>query len=414
MPEVVFVVPYALEASLRFVRAAQRLPGVRLGLITQDEPDRLPEDVRRGLAAHARVGDAQDASQLVQGVRSIARQFGGGGGSGGGNVDRLIAILEQLQVPLAQAREHLGIPGMSVECARNFRDKSRMKDVLRARDLPCARHRLAHDAGEALAFADESGFPLVVKPPAGAGARNTFRVDSRAELEGYLRTAPPSAAAPVLLEEFITGKEHSFDTVTLNGVHVFHSISRYDPAPLEVLRTPWIQWCVLLPRRIDGPEYEDILAAGRRALDVLGMRTGLTHMEWFRRDDGSIAISEVAARPPGAQFTTLLSYAHDLDFYSAWTRLMAFDAFDPPERRYSAGAAYLRGQGQGKIVGVRGIEQAQRELGELIVEARLPKVGAPPAATYEGDGYVVLRHPQTEVVERGLQRLVELIRVDLG
>ena len=61
----------------------------------------------------------------------------------------------------------------------------------------------------------------------------------------------------------------------------------------------------------------DIRAAGHRALAALGMGTGLSHTEWFRRADGSIAISEVGARPPGAQFTTLMSYAHDVDFYRA-------------------------------------------------------------------------------------------------
>ena len=61
----------------------------------------------------------------------------------------------------------------------------------------------------------------------------------------------------------------------------------------------------------------------------------------------SIAISEVAARPPGAQFTSLLSYAHDVDMYAAWARLEIFGTFAPPERRYAVGAAYLRGQGDG-------------------------------------------------------------------
>ena len=60
------------------------------------------------------------------------------------------------------------------------------------------------------------------------------------------------------------------------------------------------------------------------------MFTGLSHMEWFRRGDGSIAISEVGARPPGAQFTTLLSFAHDLDFYRAWAELMVHETFTPP------------------------------------------------------------------------------------
>jgi hypothetical protein len=179
------------------------------------------------------------------------------------------------------------------------------------------------------------------------------------------------------------------------------------------METPWVQWNVLLPREIDGPAYDDIRVAGDSALSALGIVTGLTHMEWFRREDGSIAISEVAARPPGAQFTSLLSYAHDHDFYRAWARLMASESFDVPERRYAVGAAYLRGQGEGRVRSVRGLEQARSELGALVVDARIPEVGQAKASSYEGEGYVILRHADTQVVEQALARAVELIRVEL-
>ena len=83
------------------------------------------------------------------------------------------------------------------------------------------------------------------------------------------------------------------------------------------------------------------------ALKALGMGTGISHMEWFRRNDGSVAISEIAARPPGAQFTTLISYAHDFDMYKAWARLLVFEEFTPPRRDYACGIVFLRGQGTG-------------------------------------------------------------------
>jgi biotin carboxylase len=348
-----------------------------------------------------------DASELAQATLAIGDEWSA-------KPERLIGVLEQLQVPLAEVRERLSIRGMDATEARNFRDKSRMKDVLRAAGLPCARHALCPSAATAQAFAREAGFPLVVKPPAGAGARNTFRVDDAEQLEGYLRSMPPSEDAPVLLEEFVTGQEYSFDTVTLHGRHLFHSISKYSPSPLEVLQTPWIQWCVMLPRRIDGPEFAPIFDAGPRALEALGIVTGVTHMEWFRRPDGRIAISEVAARPPGAQFSSLISYAHDFDLYRAWARLLVFEQFDVPERKYACGAAYLRGQGDGRVVDVEGLERAQRELGELVVEAKPPRLGQAPTGTYEGEGYVIVRHPQTEVVEDALRRLVSILRVKLG
>ncbi len=401
---VVFVAPYAMETTLRFVRATANLPDVRMAIVSQEPRTRFDG---LDIAGYARVADPLDAEQLAEAVREAAKSLGG-------RVDRLLGVLEQLQVPLAEVRERFGIRGMGVEEAHNFRDKAIMKDRLRAAGLPCARHALATTAAEALAFAEEC-LPLVAKPPAGAGARNTLRVDTLAQLKGYLRTQPPSAAQPLLLEEFVQGKEHSFDSVSLNGRHVFHSVSVYTPTPLEVMESPWLQWTVLLPRHVTGDQYGDVYRAGGKALDALGMVTGLTHMEWFRRPDGSLAISEVAARPPGAQFTTLLSYAHDLNFYRAWARLMVLEEFEPPERDYACGAVYLRGQGKpsGKVARVVGFDALREELGDLIVDAKIPRPGSPAAKDYEGEGYVILRHRDTERVEEGLARVLRGIRIEL-
>jgi hypothetical protein len=209
-------------------------------------------------------------------------------------------------------------------------------------------------------------------------------------------------------------EEHSFDCVLIDGRPVFHSISRYFPTPLEVLENPWIQWCVMLPRDISGQRYDAIRDAGLAAVRTLGLVTGLAHLEWFRREDGSIAISEAGARPPGAQFVRLISYAHDFDLYQAWARLMIHGRFEPPERRYAVGAAYLRAQGSGRIKAIHGLEEAQREVGPLVVEAVIPEAGATPTGTYEGEGYVIVRHPETEVVQHALSRIVSLIRVELG
>ena len=106
--------------------------------------------------------------------------------------------------------------------------------------------------------------------------------------------------------------------MTVGGETVFSSISDYFPTPLDVLRQPWIQWTVVLPREQNDPRYERIWEVGPAALRALGVRDAATHMEWFHRPDGSIAVSEVAARPPGAQISSMLGYVHDVDFYRVW------------------------------------------------------------------------------------------------
>jgi D-alanine-D-alanine ligase-like ATP-grasp enzyme len=406
MITIIFVAPYFLEATLRFVDAVARLDDVRLGLVSTDPEQRLPPDLRGRIAAHWRIDDCLAADQVVAAVVGLADRIG--------RPARLIGTLEELQVPLAIARERLGIPGLSTEAAANFRDKARMKTVLAAHGLPCARHRLAAHADDARAFAAAVGFPLVVKPPAGAGARNTFRVEDARQLEATLAAAPPSADRPALLEEFMTGEEHAFDAVMVDGVPRWWSVSRYSPGPLTVIENAWIQWAVLLPRSIDGPEYRAIHDAGFAALKALGMTTGLAHMEWFRRPDGSVAISEVGARPPGAQFTSLLSYAHDTDFYRVWARLAALEQFDAPERRYAVGCAYLRAQGGGRVRAVHGLPEVARDVQHLVVEARLPKAGQATTGTYEGEGFVILRHADTAVVEKALARVITGLKVEIA
>lgn len=405
MPNVAFVAPFFLPTTLRFVRAAAGLPGVELGLVSQDPVEKLPEELRSRLAAHVRVPDALDPARIREGVEAVSRELG--------PVTRLLGALEELQVPLGEVRDALEIPGMGAETARNFRDKSRMKDVLRSAGLPCARHAVARTPSEAVAAAGDLGFPLIVKPPAGSGARRTFRIDGPADLADLFATHPPSAERPSLLEEFVIGEEHSFDAVSIAGRIVWHSISHYLPSPLEVLREPWIQWCVLIPRETDAPGYGGIRAVAGDVLRRLGMDTGLSHMEWFRRADGSVAVSEVGARPPGAQFTTLISWAHDFDLYEAWARLMVYGTFEPRPRPYAAGAAYLRGQGRGRVRGVSGLEAILEDLGPLCVESRLPRPGQPAGGTYEGEGYIIVRHPETAAVTSALEKIVTRVRVEL-
>ena len=403
MPFILYACPNYTANAIRFIDALSGLPGVTFGLLSQEPQAWLPLDIQPRIAAFRQVPDVFNSDVLTGAAMELQAEHG--------PVHRLIAAVEPLQVPLATVRERLGVPGMNAQTALHFRDKSRMKDLFRQAGLPCARAREVNTLQAAQDFAAECGFPLVVKPPDGAGSIATFKVQNAIELADALAATPGTAA---LLEEFITGTEHSFDTFSLNGVPVFHSLSNYYPNPLEAMREPWIQWQVVFPREVDAPQYDDIRQAAFQALQTLGMGTGISHLEWFRRSDGTVAISEVAARPPGAQFLTLMSRACDFDAVDAWARLVVFDEFAPQNRKYAVGAAYLRGQGQGRVRAVHGLDVVQREVGHLVTDFKIPQIGQAAAANYEGEGYIILRHPETETVRQALSRVVSVVRVELG
>ena len=406
MPNVVFAAPILSENASRMIEVVGSLPDVRLGVITQDPAEKMSPAMSSMVSAHWRVDNILDADQLTWAAEELSKRLGG--------LDRLFGAYEQLQEPLAEVREKLGIEGMKPDVARRFRDKSDMKDVFRANGVPCAKHSLFETLDEAGAFVKEVGYPIVIKPPAGAGAISTFRVDDEASLVESVSKSGAREGRPALAEEFIVGDEYSLETISINGHAVWHSLTHYYPTPLEAVRNPWIQWCVVSPREVNDARYDDIRAAGTKALKVLGMETGLSHMEWFRRKDGSIAISEVAARPPGAQITTLNSRAHDIDFVRAWAKVMIFGTFEIPTRKHAVGVAFLRGQGAGRIRKVHGLDEVAKDIGPLVVDVKLPTPGAAPAASYEGDGYVIVRHPETKVVMQALKQLISTVRVELG
>jgi len=406
MSVAVLVAPYFQENTLRYLEALADLPGVRAVVVSSDPAERLPPELFKRLAGHFRVANCMDGGQLAQACKTIGRSVG--------PVKRLLGVLEQLQVPLAEAREIVGIPGMHARAARNFRDKAQMKKVLREAGLPCARSRLIENDEDAWKLTEEVGFPIIVKPVDGLGSRATWRIANEVELRNALKSLKPSLDRPLQGEEFVLGSEHTCETVTVQGRPVWHSGTHYLPGPLEVLENPWIQYCVLLPREADLPMFRDFWPINTAALTALGMETGLSHMEWFVRRDGTPCISEVGARPPGVQIMPLMSLAHETDMVADWVKLMVKGEFEGPERKWSVGAAFLRGQGAGKRVkGVYGLERADDLMVQYVVEKSLPRVGQARADGYEGEGWVIVKAPDTATCRQALKDLVTRVRVEL-
>lgn len=401
MRNVMFAAPFPLETTLRFARAVARLHGVRLLGVGHRPPGgadaRLFDDF-------VRVADGLDARQLCDAGRVLERRHG--------RLHRVLGILEPLQVQLAEVRRALGVPGTGVATADLFRDKARMKDELRRHGLPCARHRLIRSWADAERFAAEVGLPLVLKPPAGMGCKSTWRINSRDELRAALGALHASPERPALAEEFLRGREYSFETLTLGGRVRFQSCTRYFPTPLEVMESPWIKWVVVLPRDIDTPEYADARALGVRAVEALGLDTGMTHMEWFRRDDGSLAIGDRRA-PAGRE------HRARQQLRPRRRLLPRLGARRRRRRLRRPVRAQVRGRGRvparrrprpGRADHRRRARQPAR---------RPPRRRVPPAAarhaapdSYEGDGYVIVRDPDTDVVKAAMTAVIENVQIE--
>jgi hypothetical protein len=95
---------------------------------------------------------------------------------------------------------------------------------------------------------------------------------------------------------------------------------------------------------------------------------------------------------------------------------MVRDEFEPPPpRRYAVGCVYLRAQGHGtRIVAIHGLEQVYAELGGMICDTKIPQIGQEPKRHYSGDGFIIVRHPDTDTVRDATLRIATLVRVEAG
>ncbi len=360
--------------------------GARVWGLGDQPAGALPEVARGALAGYLQVQDLWDEKRLLGELL---------GWRGARAFDRVECLWEPGMLLAARLREALGAAGMSEAETVPFRDKGRMKEVLDAAGLRTPRHFRATTADGVREAAASVGYPVCVKPIAGAGSADTYKVSSPGELEGVLQAT--RHVAEVSVEEWIEGEEYTFDTVCAEGRVLYFNVAWYRPKPIVGRSVEWISPQTVTLRDVEHPDLRAGIELGQRVLQALGFRTGFTHMEWFRKPDGEAVFGEIAARPPGARSTELMNYGCDIDVFRGWAEAVCHRRWSQPiERRYNAAVIFKRAQGQGRIQRIEGLEALLEHYGDWIVNVNLLPLGAPRRnwkATLVSDGYLIVRHP---------------------
>lgn len=396
---IVFVCPHPAGEALRGARAVAGLAGVQLFGICEQWPG---DDGASVFAKLVRVANTHDAEQLLAAARALAEEHG--------PLAQLVTVQETLLEPVARAGEAMGLDGMSVGTVRRTLDKRSLKDTLAKAGIRVARDATITSAAEVHRFVAEVGLPIVLKPLRGSGGLATWCIRDAEQLAVALALLQPSADAPVLAEDYLDGRELCIDTITIGNEPRVHSICCYRTPILRALETPSVQWSCVMPREQDG--YATFIQQGLAAVRALQPGNAMTHMEGFVCDDGSLGFTDATLRPAGARIAPMLAFAYGVDPYRAWARAVVDGCFDGPwERGYAVGTIFLRDQGDGRVQEVHGLDAVRQYAGELIVEARLPRLGAPKSATYTGDGYITVRHRETAAVEEALDFIASTVRI---
>ncbi|MEO6446534.1 MAG: ATP-grasp domain-containing protein, partial [Gemmatimonadaceae bacterium] len=355
-----------------------------------DVPEReLPALTRENLSGYLQASDFTDEDGVVRQVmQSVGEQ----------RVDRVVCLWEPGVELAAKLREALGTPGQGVAQATIFRNKDLMKQAVTKAGIRTARHASATSLSQIRAAAESIGFPVIVKPIAGAGSMDTFRADSMEELDRELKQV--QSYDEVNVEEFIEGEEYTYDTISIDGKVVYENVCYYRPNPLAARSNEWISPQTLALRDLSPEPVATGVAMGRDVLKVMGFRTGFTHMEFFWTPKGEAIFGEIAARPAGARTVDLMNFVGDVDLYSGYAEAELKGTFSQStERKYNVCNIFKRAQGKGRIRSIEGLQHLMDRYGEAIHHVDLLPLGAERrnwVLTLVSDGYVTVRHPDLQ------------------
>ena len=371
-----------------FCRGLTRHGGKVYGLSDVPEND-LPRLTREHLSGYLRVPNMTDEDAVVRAVKA---------GLGSHTIERVVCLWEPGVVLAAKLREAFGAPGMREAQALTFRNKDLMKQKVTAAGIRTARHASATTVAQVRDAVRDIGFPVIVKPIAGAGSMDTVRAGSAEELERAL--AQVKSYDEVNVEEFIEGEEFTYDTICIDGRIVYENVCYYRPNPLIARSTEWISPQTIALRDLSPPDVKAGIALGHDVLRALEFGTGFTHMEWFYTARKEAVFGEIAARPPGAHTVDLMNFVGDVDLFDGYAEADLKGSFSTStQRKYNVSNIFKRAQGKGRIRRVEGLESIMARFGEHIVHVDLLPVGAERrnwVQTLVSDGYVVVRHPDLQ------------------
>ncbi len=349
----------------------------------------LPALTREHMSGYLKVANFTDEDAVVRQVVEA---------TGGHQIDRVVCMWEPGVVLAARLREALGAPGQGVQQANTFRNKDVMKQVVTRAGIRTARHASATTIAQVKDAAQTIGFPVIVKPIAGAGSMDTVRAGSMAELEAAM--AQVKSYDEVNVEEFIEGEEYTYDTICVNGEVKYENVCFYRPNPLIARSTEWISPQTLALRDLTPTPVAAGIEMGHKVLKAMGFQTGFTHMEFFWTPRGEAIFGEIAARPAGAHTVDLMNYVGDIDLFMGYAEAELKGTFSQSTiRKYNVCNIFKRAEGRGRIQRIEGLQHLLQRFGEHIVHMDLLPVGAERRnwiLTLVSDGYVTVRHPDLQ------------------
>lgn len=326
----VFLSPNFPKTYYNFTKCLRNNGVTTLGI--GDEPyDQLSQELKDSLVEYYKVNSLENYDEVYKAFAFFSFKYG--------KIDWLESNNEYWLLRDAQLRTDFNVTtGLRNDNISGIKYKSKMKAFYEKAGVKTARYHLVSSLEEGLAFINEVGYPVIVKPDNGVGAAATYKLKNEDEVREFYNNYP---SVQYIMEEFINGTIVSYDGICDSNRDIIFETSHYfgDPV-MDVVNDQLDLWYY---SRKEIPA--DLKDAGRRTIKAFESESRFFHCEFFVLNEdkeglgkkGEIFGLEVNMRPPGGYTPDMMNYANDIDVYQIWANMVCYDQgyFDPEQRPYS-------------------------------------------------------------------------------
>ncbi len=312
---VIFISPHFPS---HFYHFCERLKERGVNVLGIGDAAYINENVQNSLTEYQYVSSLQDYDQVMRKVAYYIYHYG--------HIDYVESENEYWLELEAKLRDDFHITsGPGSEDLQYMNHKSLMKEAYKRAHIPTAKYKLIENLDDALVFAHEVGYPVIVKPDHGVGANYTYKLKDDNDIIHFWQNKPDLL---FIEEELVKGHVETFDGITDSQRNVLFASSQVLPVSLmdAVNQDNDVVSIGQAPAK-------DLYEAGSRLLKELDSRNKFFHFEFFRLDEdqsglgckGDIVGLEVNMRAPGGYITDKMNYAYETDVYTIWADSLIYD-----------------------------------------------------------------------------------------
>lgn len=266
---------------------------------------------------------------------------------------------------ICEARSLWGVSSRTAEIAT---DKWRMCETLLEAGVCYPKSIRIESADEGLAALQNFPTHAIVKPDSSSGSRGVALIrndDSEQEKRQAIGSAlSHSARGVALIQEFITGREISVESVTYRSQTSIVAIVE------KVLTDPpyFVEIGHVVPAKFDSATQAEITSTVEKAIQSIGVENGVTHVELRLSSSGPYVI-EMGVRLGGGYITShLVPMALGVSLTDAAIDLALGEQPDLTPRKNNGSAIRFLQSPVGRLVSVAGVDDALKIPGVKQVE----------------------------------------------